>query len=475
MKSTAKKRMREEKQLRRLRSLQAKPEYKGYFFVMMALIFLFQIFDMMATSVYSNLQEVIVTDFAGLAYDADVSVGSAGYAPYQNTLSTLTLVSLVSYGFMAISPWYKSLADKLGRRPFFVLNSLLLGVGMFIGGLTRNLYVFAGALTIILFFTMHDMQILYITECVPSKSRGTWQGVINAVGGFAGLLVVLARFFSLNPDGSIGQVPWRSIFIGIGIFGLIIFVVSFFLLRESRPFLKSRIAFLEQSPQERAQLAQEGKSSQAGVISGIRLVLKNKQLRWLSIATLVVSVANNMICSYNNSIMAQNGFTSSEITIALVIASAMAIIVNLVMGPLSDKVGRKWTSSAFCAVSAILFLLFVYVSPLIQGSMARAIFAGASMGAAVNGYMVFPYLTSLMMSESCPAAIRGSIIGVRSFFNVTAVIAMVVSGILFRSMPVGQVCIILSVPFLLAASVILMVKTKETKGLSMEEIEKEFN
>lgn len=161
----------EKKQLEKFKKMLAKHDYKGYFFVMIGLVILFQLFDGMATGIFGTLQEAVVKDFAGLPFDADIAVGGAGYEKYQNTLSTITLTNLIGYGFMGILPWYKSLADRLGRRPFFVLNSILLGLAMFVGGLTHNLTIFVLVSLVITFFTLHDMQIVYVTECVPDRQR----------------------------------------------------------------------------------------------------------------------------------------------------------------------------------------------------------------------------------------------------------------------------------------------------------------
>ena len=96
--------LREQKELNRLRIAQAKPDYKGYFFIMIGLVLLFQFLDMMATTIWNNLQEVIVRDFAGLSHDASIVEGSAGYQPYQDTLSKITIIQIVSYVFLGIVP-----------------------------------------------------------------------------------------------------------------------------------------------------------------------------------------------------------------------------------------------------------------------------------------------------------------------------------------------------------------------------------
>ena len=464
----------EKKQLEKFKKMLAKPDYKGYFFVMIGLVILFQLFDGMATGIFGTLQEAVVKDFAGLPFDADIAVGGAGYEKYQNTLSTITLTNLIGYGFMGILPWYKSLADRLGRRPFFVLNSILLGLAMFVGGLTHNLTIFVLVSLVITFFTLHDMQIVYVTECVPDRQRGTWQGIVAAVGSLAGVITTAMRLFSLQEDGTVGEIPWRAIYISVGIFGLVIFGLSAILLRESRPFLVSRVAWLEKSERQRQAQEKAKNVQKIGVIAGIKMICKNKQLRWLSIATLIFSAANNMICSYNNTIMAQNGIDTIGITVALLVSSAVSIVMNLLIGPISDRIGRKLASVIGGIISAVSFAAMVYGSPYIEGNIAGGIFSGITSGLAIFGYIAVMNLTTLMMSESCPSTMRGSIIGVRSFFQVSAVVTMTLSGALFRFFSTGEVCFWLAVPFLLLGSVCLMVKTKETKGLTMEEIDAQF-
>jgi trk system potassium uptake protein TrkH len=100
----------------------------------------------------------------------------------------MTVIQIISYVFLGIVPWYKTLADTKGRRPFFIFNAAFLGVAMLIGGLTKTLIIYLIASTVITFFTIHDMQILYVVECVPENKRGTWMGIVEAVGNAAAVL-----------------------------------------------------------------------------------------------------------------------------------------------------------------------------------------------------------------------------------------------------------------------------------------------
>lgn len=464
----------EQKELSKWLAAESKPDYKGYFVILMALILLFQLLDMMATTIWNNLQEVIVRDFAGLTHDADITQGGAGFQAYQDTLSKITIIQIFSYVFLGIVPWYKSLADKVGRRSLFVFNAAFLGFAMFIAGLTKDLIIFLVASTVITFFTIHDMQILYVVECVPENKRGTWTGIVNAVGNAAAFFVILLRLTALKPDGTSGPVEWRGIYVLVGAIGIVVFFLALFFLRESRPFMKSRIQYLQKTPEQREAEKKNAAKSQGGVIAGFKLLFKSKQLTWLAIAMFLINAANNTVSAYNTSIMSQNGFTTFEITIALAASCATGIVVGYIMGPIADKLSRKHASVIFGLLSAFSFIGFAFGAPYIQNGVVGSIIAGVLFGLSMNSYNNILSLATLMMTESTPASMRSSIIGVSAFFRVSAVISMAVGGALFKIMPTGLVCCLLSAPFLILACVVIILKTTETGKKTFDEIEREF-
>lgn len=463
-----------QKELAKLRRMQVKPDFKNSMLVLIGMILFFQILDMMATNVYTFLQEGVVLEFAGLPWNADITPGGSGYGAYQSTLSMITYVSIASYAFMGIAPFYKSLADKVGRKPIFIINAFCLGASMFIAGITQNIYIYIGMSTVIMFFTIHDMQLVYVTECLPAEKRASWNGIVTAVGNIAECAIVLMRFFALQPDGTMGPIPWRSIYIVVGIVGIVVFIVSLIFLKESPYYIQNRIAYLEKTPEQLAAEKASKVDTSSGIVPAIKMMIRNKQLRWLAICTLIISVANNMICSYNTTILAQNGLDTAHITIALALICISNAVLSFLCGTLADKVGRKWTCVGLCALCAVTFSAFVFGSPLFTNQLVSAVVGGISAGIGISCYTNMSTLIMLMMGESCPASVRSSIIGARSFFMASAVIAIAIAGGLFTILPTGTVCFILSVPFLIVASIVLMLKTKETKGMSMAELERQF-
>lgn len=469
-----KKEAKKQKELAKLRRMQEKSDFRGSMLVMIGLILFFQVLDMMATNVYTFLQESVVMEYAGLPWDADITPGGSGYDAYQSTLSLITYVSITSYAFMGIAPFYKSLADKVGRKPIFVINAVGLGIAMFVAGITGNIYIYIGMSTVIMFFTLHDMQLVYVTECLPAEKRATWNGIVTAVGNLAECAVVLMRFFALQPDGTMGPIPWRSIYMIIGVVGLAVFVVSLIFLRESPYYIQNRIAYLEKTPEQLAAEKANKVDTNSGIVPAIKMMIRNKQLRWLAISTLIISAANNMLCSYNTTILVQNGLDTANVTIALALICISNAVISFFCGHIADKAGRKWTCVIMCALCAATFSVFVFISDLIENQLLCAVIGGISAGIGISCYCNMNNLVMLMMSESCPASVRSSIIGARSFFMISAVVAIALAGGLFTVLPTGTVCFILSVPFLIVGCILLMLKTKETRGMSMEELERQF-
>jgi MFS family permease len=144
------------------------------------------------------------------------------------------------------------------------------------------------------------------------------------------------------------------------------------------------------------------------------------------------------------------------------------------MGPLSDKLGRKNGTVIFGALSGLSFTVFALGTPYITNGVAGSVAAGLLFGTSISSYSNMLSLTTLMMTESTPASMRSSVIGCCAFFRVSAVLAIVATGMLFKVMPTAVACVVLAVPFLALGCLAVAFKTKETAGKSFEDIERDF-
>ena len=136
----AKELIRREKQL----GARSNKFYLIYLFMILSLIY---ITDEIASTISIQFQANIVTEFfvknMGMEYGAGLSLFSA-------------------IGFIS----YRPLADKFGRKPFLVINTLCMGLGLFLVYLSKDIYVYMIGGTLMGFMVSHDMQCVYILECL---------------------------------------------------------------------------------------------------------------------------------------------------------------------------------------------------------------------------------------------------------------------------------------------------------------------
>ena len=72
-------------------------------------------------------------------------------------------MSLPANIIILILPFYKALADRLGRRLFLFINTIGMGMGMLICMVAPNIYIYIVGLLVIkfLFLTMYRLCILW--------------------------------------------------------------------------------------------------------------------------------------------------------------------------------------------------------------------------------------------------------------------------------------------------------------------------
>ena len=468
MKNAEKINQRDLRELERRRKQQAKTPYAAYLFVLCVVVTLIHVVDEIATNLGNMVQSSVVNEFFVLG------LGQT----YNEGLATMGTLSLVVGQLSLIAPFYKSLADRFGRKMFLVLNTFGFGVGLFICFISQNFLLYAVGLAIINFFIAHDMQVVFILETAPKDKRATIYGLTKCLGTVGLVLVPVLRRVFLDADAT----NWRPLFMIPGILALIVGIIGLFFIFESKVFVDSRIAFLEKPYEERhpvkTKLTKEEKKAlkksqrKAGVFPAVKyLFTHNKDLRWLTIAYIVLSVAMVPMSQYYESIMTTGGMTTAQVTDAQFVYPFGFAAIIMLGGLIGDKFGRKRTSLVTGIVSMITFCLFVYGACHGWNSY----FIGVLYSLFLGGYWTCMDYLTLMVTEKVPTDVRGSALGAFSLLQFAGVgvgMGSLLGGLaIFNTAFVGTICAFIAVPAMVISLLIAITKVKETKGVDLDSID----
>ena len=148
---------------------------KGYFVFLIAMLALIYIVDELTSNISSSIQPEVITDFFVMRQGIDFNIG----------LSNLALMSLPANIIILILPFYKALADRLGRRLFLFINTIGMGMGLLICMVAPSIYVYIVGLLVIKFFIPNDVQVMYIMECAPEQHRAKLCSMTKAIAYMA--------------------------------------------------------------------------------------------------------------------------------------------------------------------------------------------------------------------------------------------------------------------------------------------------
>lgn len=466
------KKLREEKELKRLLREQEKPKIPGYIIYFIFIISVVYMADEITTQISTLMQSVIGHELF------------AGWVGEERAVAALGLIGTLCMLMEVPAYFYKTLSDRYGRKLFLVLNTLGMGLGMVLVGLSTNIPTYIIGACCIQFFVPHDMQAIYIQECAPKEKRGRIFSVIKCIATISLLLVpVLRNIFISDNDWS----GWRYVYFIPAAVAVIIAVLAAFFVRESDAFLESRIHQLRMTEEERcsAEAKANAENASGGLFKGIALAFKHRQTRWLFICMAILMLGfcittyyENTMCIGYASVYLPKGVSLSdarllvtaEVNNALFFFPIGSAIAQLFPGFIADRGGRKRAAvvtSIVCLASFALFSLFAFnqMSPVLVGILA---------GAAVGSYWAAGDMMELMISESSPTNMRVSIVTARSIvggvlYLISAAFTSTLANILGDE-KIALVCLITAVPGLIAAIVLLGVFVKDTKGADMTEV-----
>ncbi len=453
----------EQKQLSKLQRITAKGNYAGYFFVLLFLIALVNIIDEVTSNLSVSVQSSFVTEFfvnrpfLGKMYS------------FEEGLALHTSVSVISYVFGIITPFYKALADKWGRKPLFAISTFGMALGLFIIYFSPNYLVFLLGYGIIGFFYGHDIQIIYILEEAPDKTRGTIYSVLKSLGIFGVVCIPMLRDALMGNDAT----KWREIFLVPAIMGVVAAVLVIIFAKDTKVYLKERTAYLSIPYEERERQKLEAKQqkqaerNKSGVFNAVKYIFANKDTKSLIISHIIFDAGMPAIALYFESSMHTAGMTTAEITKALFVLPIVYAVLVFFSGIIADAIGRKKTiigASVLCVIGFTLFAVGI-------NNLWNPYLIGAFCGLYQGCYWIGRDYMNIMMTEKVPTDIRASVVGAEGLLVIIGLaVGYILTIVGMLVLPVWLTCLIVAIPVVSAAAVILGLKVKETKGANLNQL-----
>jgi len=455
---------------------------------------------------YAYLLSVsLVSAMGGLLFGYDwVVIGGAKpfYEPFFGITGNPSLqgwaMSCALIGCLAgavLSGW---LSDKFGRKKLLLLSAFLfiiasLGTGS------------AGSLAAFIIFRMmggigiglaSNLSPMYIAEITPGSVRGRFVSLNQltiVIGILAAQLINWRIARPVPPEATTadivaswnGQTGWRWMFYACTVPAALFFILTWLVPESPRWLAKKarnhrtvheileRIGGYDYADHELSSIKQSLDSDKTRINLKI---LKEPGISKLLILGIVIAVFQqwcgiNVIFNYAQEIFANAGYSVSDILFNIVITGSVNLVFTFVGMYLVDKLGRKalmligavGLAAIYAIVGSMYFSHLQGIPLLIMVVMAIACYA-----------MTLAPVTWVVLSEIFPNKIRGFAMSVATFALWAACF------VLTYTFPILNQVLKASGTFLLYGLICVLgfwfihARLPETKGKSLEEIEKEL-
>ena len=461
MKNQEKIQIREKRELERLDRAAALPKAAHYLLFVMIVLTIVYIVDEITSNMNAAMQPYVLFDL--------FKIGSRNVnsPEYKSAINTVAPWQVASNLFLIISPFYKALSDKYGRRVFLMINTVGMGIGMLIVMTAASIVQYILGMLFMMFFTPNDMQVLYIMETAPKEKRATYSFVAKGIALISvSLIGVLSRAF-LRED-----VPssWRMVYLIPVITAIVIGLLSYFFVRETPVFLDQRRSFLSLTPEQRAAKAEEDKrnstSEEGGVFRAVAFIFKNRQLRWILIAGFLFFVTT-FYTSYYATVL-EGAMSTDMVSTALIVYPLFNGLITIVSGFFSDRLGRKKVCLLLGGLALVGLLLFVLSCRFGWGPVAAGIAYGCSIGGL---WSMSDTIILTMPAESSPSGMRSSVMGTISvLIGAGMFVGQALFIVLQNFLPMDLLFLLICVPFMAISLLVLLTKVKETKNVDLDNI-----
>ena len=448
----------ESAELLRRRKQISKSHPKGYLLYLLVVLSIVYIVDEVTSAMGSSMQSEVVTEFFVKGKGMEFNTGLAAFTAMSGPL----------YATMIFMPFYKSLADKYGRKLFLVLNTIGMGIGMGICMSANGPLLYLFGMLVINFVMYNDMQVMYVMECAPEKHRAKLASLTKAVALLGVTTIPILRDTFMGDDGS----QWRKVFLIPAIVAVIVGIAAIFLMDETPVFLRKRISYLEMSEEERLAKAEGEKKaadeSKGGVGKALKFIFRHKQIRAVALCALVFMFSTG-VTGYYESIMKTGGMTTAQVTQAMYYIPFCNALMTAIGGFITDALGRKKSSILLSVLAFVGLTLFVLASNFGY----HPAIVGISYGFFIGGlWSVSDMLCLIMAGESSPTHLRASVLGSMSLLvgigSMGSSIAIMIGMLFVESIGLLSLCI--CGPFMLIALFLLITQVHETKGIDLNTV-----
>ncbi len=459
----------EMREISRLEKASAFHKHKNYFAILVVVLTVVYIVDELTSSVRGAVDSFTICDLFNTTF---------GTPEYDRAAGTFGLVTTGCYLIYLISPFYKSLADKIGRKPFLVINTIGMGVGMLVAIISSSPAVYLLGVVIMTFFTPNDVQVIYIMECAPKEHRAKLCSITKGIALISVSLLGLFVKLFVNREN---PATWRNVYIIPIILAFVIGAGAIFFVKETPIYTQKRLQYLRASEEERkAQEAKEKADQEAekkknvSVFGAFKFIFKNPQTRAVAIVAMLFSFATGYTGKYQNMIeagVARGAITAAGSDLILMFYPVINGLLTLVAGFLIDALGRKKAALILGLWTAVGLGVFAYgcMNPL------NPYVTGFAYGFSIAGlWSISDMIFFVITSESTPTEMRSTVVGSMQLLGMVGMgFNMVFNNVVTMiagSMNLPFVLTLTYLPIVAIALTIMMLKVKETKDVDLNNI-----
>lgn len=390
-----------------------------------------------------------------------------------------------------------TLSDRFGRKKLLILAALLFTVSSVGTALAQVFTTFIawriiGGAAIGLASNLSPM---YIAEVAPAADRGKFVSVNQltiVIGILAAQLVnwMIARPMSpgITPAEIVGswngQMGWRWMFAATALPASLFFAAMFFVPESPRWLAKSgsadrarrilaRIGGARYADEELAAIEQTlaGEADRAGLGELLQPRLRGVLVLGVVLAVFQQWCGINVIFYYAKDIFAAAGFHVSDVLLNIVFIGVANLVATLLAIALVDRLGRRFLMLAGSAGLAVIFTAIGLSYVLrVQGLPVLVLVVAAI---ACYGVSLAP-VTWVVISEIFPNRVRGAAMSVAVFSLWVACFLLTETFPLLNHRLGPAATFWIYAGICVAGFLFVAARLPETKGRSLEEIEREL-